>query len=66
MNEMSNIRYIPALLFCSVLGGCLFGFDIAFITGDLPFLVDQFGLGARGESATTASLSISAMVAVYM
>lgn len=44
------------------MGGYLFGFDFAVITGGLPFLVDQFGLSASGEGATTASLAIGAIL----
>jgi len=39
-----NRSYILGLSFISALGGYLFGFDFAVISGALPFLRDQFGL----------------------
>ncbi|MFA9389185.1 MAG: sugar porter family MFS transporter [Prolixibacteraceae bacterium] len=57
-----NLKYILGISFISALGGYLFGFDFAVITGGLPFLADQFGLDASGEGATTASLAIGAVV----
>lgn len=62
MNDKFNIRYVLGISFISALGGYLFGFDFAVITGGLPFLVDQFGLSAGGEGGTTASLAIGAIV----
>lgn len=62
MNENFNIKYVLSISFISALGGYLFGFDFAVITGGLPFLVEQFGLNASGEGGTTASLAIGAIV----
>ena len=62
MKSTYNLRYILSMSFISALGGYLFGFDFAVITGGLPFLVDQFALTASGEGATTASLAIGAIV----
>lgn len=62
MKEIFNIRYIVVIAFISALGGYLFGFDFAVITGGLPFLADQFSLDASGEGATTASLALGAVV----
>ena len=36
--------YITGISFISALGGYLFGFDFAVISGVLPFLQKQFGL----------------------
>ena len=57
---MSTFRlgYIFRISFIAALGGYLFGFDFAVITGGLPFLTDQFGLDAAGQGATTASLAL--------
>lgn len=44
------------------MGGYLFGFDFAVITGGLPFLRDQFGLDAVGEGITTGSLALGCIV----
>jgi MFS transporter, SP family, xylose:H+ symportor len=62
MKENFNIRYVLGISFISALGGYLFGFDFAVITGGLPFLVDQFGLDASGEGGTTASMAIGAVI----
>ena len=62
MKEKINVSYIIRISFISALGGYLFGFDFAVITGGLPFLVDQFGLNASGEGGTTASLAIGAII----
>jgi sugar porter (SP) family MFS transporter len=40
------------------MGGYLFGFDFAVITGGLPFLREQFGLDAFWEGFTTGSLAL--------
>lgn len=44
------------------MGGYLFGFDFAVITGGLPFLRDQFGLDAFWEGITTGSLALGCIV----
>jgi len=62
MNNNFNILYVFGISLISALGGYLFGFDFAVITGGLPFLVDQFGLGAAGEGGTTASMAIGAVI----
>ena len=61
MSPKFNLRYVLGISFISALGGYLFGFDFAVITGGLPFLADHYGLGASSEGATTASLAIGAM-----
>ncbi|HLZ88342.1 MAG TPA: hypothetical protein VKQ52_13900, partial [Puia sp.] len=55
-----NRSYILGLSFISALGGYLFGFDFAVISGALPFLRDQFGLDAYWEGLVTASLAVGA------
>lgn len=62
MNPKFNLIYIFGISLISALGGYLFGFDFAVITGGLPFLADQFGLDANGEGATTASLAIGCIM----
>jgi SP family xylose:H+ symportor-like MFS transporter len=56
--ENYNKGYILRISLISAMGGYLFGFDFAVITGGLPFLSDQFNLDASGQGATTASLAI--------
>jgi SP family arabinose:H+ symporter-like MFS transporter len=45
MSATINVRYITFLACTAALGGLLFGFDIAIITGAGPFIARDFGLG---------------------
>ncbi len=65
MTEKFNIRYVLGISFIAALGGYLFGFDFAVITGGLPFLAEQFNLDASGEGATTASLAIGCVIGCF-
>jgi len=53
-----NNRYIIGISFISALGGYLFGFDFAVISGALPFLRTQFMLDAWWEGFLTGSLAL--------
>ena len=53
-----NFGYIVLISLISALGGYLFGFDFAVISGALPFLKTQFGLNAYWEGFTTGSLAL--------
>ena len=57
-----NRSYILAVSFISALGGYLFGFDFAVISGALPFLQKQFGLDEYWEGLATGSLALGAIV----
>jgi sugar porter (SP) family MFS transporter len=57
-----NSRYILRISFISALGGYLFGFDFAVISGALPFLQKQFSLDAYWEGFATGSLALGAIV----
>jgi sugar porter (SP) family MFS transporter len=57
-----NTRYILGISFISALGGYLFGFDFAVITGALPFLRLQYGLDAYWEGFATGCLALGAIV----
>lgn len=57
-----NNSYILGLSFISALGGYLFGFDFAVISGALPFLQKQFGLDAYWEGLATGSLALGAII----
>ncbi len=57
-----NSKYILALSFISALGGYLFGFDFAVISGALPFLKDKFNLNEYWEGFATGSLALGAIV----
>ena len=54
--------YLLSISFISALGGYLFGFDFAVISGALPFLRDQFGLNEYWEGFATGSLALGAIV----
>ncbi|QEC40179.1 sugar porter family MFS transporter [Pseudobacter ginsenosidimutans] len=56
-----NSRYILGISFISALGGYLFGFDFAVISGALPFLQKQFELNEYWEGFATGSLAIGAI-----
>lgn len=57
-----NSGYIMAISFVSALGGYLFGFDFAVISGALPFLKNEFLLSAAGEGFLTGSLALGCIV----
>lgn len=57
-----NTSYILGISFISALGGYLFGFDFAVISGALPFLQKQFELDAYWEGFATGSLALGAII----
>ena len=57
-----NNSYIVGASFISALGGYLFGFDFAVISGALPFLRDAFGLTAWWEGFLTGSLALGCII----
>ncbi len=57
-----NHRYILGISFISALGGYLFGFDFAVISGALPFLRTEFQLDAWWEGFLTGSLALGCIV----
>lgn len=60
--ETFNNSYIIGISFISALGGYLFGFDFAVISGALPFLRTQFMLDAWWEGFLTGSLALGCIV----
>ncbi|HEX7458519.1 MAG TPA: sugar porter family MFS transporter [Ginsengibacter sp.] len=61
-NHSFNAAYIIRISFISALGGYLFGFDFAVISGALPFLQKQFVLNAYWEGFATGSLALGAII----
>jgi SP family xylose:H+ symportor-like MFS transporter len=61
-NSKSNHAYIIGISFISALGGYLFGFDFAVISGALPFLRQEFLLDAWWEGFLTGSLALGCIV----
>ncbi|MBO9204107.1 MULTISPECIES: sugar porter family MFS transporter [Niastella] len=57
-----NASYIIAISFISALGGYLFGFDFAVISGALPFLRTTFSLTPAWEGILTGSLALGCIV----
>ena len=57
-----NTKYILGISFISALGGYLFGFDFAVISGALPFLQKQFALDKEWEGLATGSLALGAIL----
>jgi sugar porter (SP) family MFS transporter len=57
-----NSSYIIGISFISALGGYLFGFDFAVISGALPFLRTQFALKPVWEGFLTGSLALGCIV----
>jgi sugar porter (SP) family MFS transporter len=61
INSSFNKFYILGISLISALGGYLFGFDFAVISGALPFLQKQFALNAYWEGLATGSLALGAI-----
>jgi MFS family permease len=57
-----NNTYILGISFISALGGYLFGFDFAVISGALPFLKTAFQLSPLWEGFLTGSLALGCIV----
>ena len=57
-----NNNYILGISFISALGGYLFGFDFAVISGALPFLRPEFQLTPWWEGFLTGSLALGCIV----
>lgn len=60
-NKFNN-SYIIGISFISALGGYLFGFDFAVISGALPFLRVAFNLNVWWEGFLTGSLGLGCIV----
>jgi len=61
-----NNTYILGISFISALGGYLFGFDFAVISGALPFLRTEFDLNAYWEGFLTGSLALGCILGCVM
>ena len=46
MKEKYNLGYILRISIVAALGGLLFGYDIAIISGTVPFIEDYFNMDA--------------------
>lgn len=57
-----NSAYVIGISFISALGGYLFGFDFAVISGALPFLKTTFQLNTWWEGFLTGSLALGCII----
>jgi len=61
-----NLRYVVFLGSTAALGGLLFGFDIAIITGAGPFLAHEFALSDIGLGWAFSSLLFGCVLGCFI
>src|ERR1700678_639475 len=61
-----NLRYVAFLACTASLGGMLFGFDIAIITGAGPFITREFGLTDIGLGWAFSSLLFGCVIGSFI
>ena len=66
MTQTFNSRYVLFLACTAALGGLLFGFDIAIITGAGPFLIRQFSLSDLGLGWAFSSLLFGCVLGSFL
>jgi sugar porter (SP) family MFS transporter len=66
MSTSINLRYIVFLACTAALGGLLFGFDIAIITGAGPFITRHFSLGDIGLGWAFSSLLFGCVLGCFI
>ena len=62
VDESINLRYVVFLACTAAMGGLLFGFDIAIITGAGPFITRAFNLGDLGLGWAFSSLLFGCVI----
>lgn len=62
----TNNFYLFGIALSAAIGGYLFGFDFAVISGALPFLRVQFGLNEYWEGFTTGSLALGCIIGCFV
>ncbi len=62
VDESINLRYVVFLAWTAAMGGLLFGFDIAIITGAGPFITRAFNLGDLGLGWAFSSLLFGCVI----
>jgi len=60
--QRGSLAYFSVLCFIAALGGLLFGFDTAVISGARELLVKQFGLGPAMEGWVVASALVGCLI----
>lgn len=66
MTESTNSRYVAFLASTAALGGLLFGFDIAIITGAGPYITREFSLGDISLGWAFSSLLFGCVVGSFL
>ena len=66
MTESINLRYVAFLACTAALGGLLFGFDIAIITGAGPFIAREFALNDIGLGWAFSSLLFGCVLGCFI
>lgn len=66
MSSSINLRYVAFLACTAALGGLLFGFDIAIITGAGPFISKGFGLSDLGLGWAFSSLLFGCVLGCFV
>lgn len=61
-----NLRYVAFLACTAALGGLLFGFDIAIITGAGPFITREFALNDLGLGWAFSSLLFGCVIGSFL
>lgn len=66
MTESTNSRYVAFLASTAALGGLLFGFDIAIITGAGPYITREFDLGDLSLGWAFSSLLFGCVLGCFL
>lgn len=61
-NAQLNMKYVTLIAIIGAVGGLLFGFDTAVVSGAVGFLQDRFGLGDFGAGWAVSCLIIGCIV----
>ncbi|MDB5147795.1 MAG: sugar:proton symporter, partial [Mucilaginibacter sp.] len=62
--KKTSTLFLTAITLIATLGGLLFGFDMAVISGVLPFVKSQFALSAATEGWFVSSALIGCIIGV--
>ncbi len=66
MKEKYNLGYILRISIVAALGGLLFGYDIAIISGTVPFIEDYFNMDATSIGWAVACAYIGCIIGVSL
>lgn len=60
-----EVAYVLGLSLVAAMGGLMFGFDLGIITGVIPYIKHQFGLGAMGLGWVVAIFELGCMFGAF-